>query len=175
MSSLDLLNKYAELTEAWMDKQAKLDNYVQQWLDGTTQMSAEGVQQLVDSSTQQIEQLKASASQAQAEYLRITQEETMRKNAVRSVKHNLGASPDELVINGGVLSSNAKDSYLTGRQKTPEELEFERNQLLANIKSKVMSKEITLAEASKLAQDVNIAYGVNTQIEQENTQGGMRR
>lgn len=175
MSSLDLLNKYAELTEAWMDKQAKLDNYVQQWLDGMTQMSAEGVQQLVDNATQQIEQLKVFANQAQTEYLRITQEEVMKKNAVRSVKHNLGTSPDELVITGGLLSSNAKNSHLTARQKTLEELELERSQLLANIKSKVMSKEITLSEASKLAQDVNVAYGINIQVEQENTQGGMRR
>lgn len=175
MSTLDLLNKYAELTEAWMDKQAKLDKYVQQWLDGETQMSEAGVQQLIDSANQQIEQLKEAANQAQAEYLRITQEEIMRKNAVSSVRYNLGASPDELVINGGILSTSAKDSYLTGRQKTTEELELERNQLLASIKSKVMSKEITLAEASKLAQDVNIAYGVNYTVEHENAQGGMRR
>lgn len=54
MSTLELLNKYAELTSAWMDKQAKLDNYVQRWLNGEVQMSSEGVQQLVDSATEQM-------------------------------------------------------------------------------------------------------------------------
>ena len=175
MSTLDLLNKYAELTEAWMDKQAKLDNYVQQWLNGETQMSSEGVQQLVDKANEQIEQLKVSASQAQAEYLRITQEEAMRKNAIGSVRHNFSTSTDEIIITGGVLSSNANESHLNGREKTSEELEQERQQLLSNIKTKVMSKEITLAEASKLAQDVNMAYGVNAEVFQENKQGDMRR
>jgi len=175
MSTLDLLNKYAELTEAWMDKQAKLDKYIEEWLDGKTQMSSEGVEQLVESANIQIKNLQQQAEQVMAQYLNVTKEETLRKNGVRSVRYNLGTSPDELVINGGILSSNAKDSYLTGRQKTPEELELERNKLLADIKSKVMSKEITLAEASKLTQDVNIAYGVNTQDENENSQGGMKR
>lgn len=175
MSTLELLNKYAELTSAWMDKQAKLDNYVQRWLNGEVQMSSEGVQQLVDSATEQIEQMKAQATQCNNEYLRITQEEAMRRNAVISVRHNFGTSPDELVINGGVLSSNANESHLTGRQKTAEELEFERTQLLASIREKAMKKEISLAEASKLSQDVNVAYGVNTEVVQENTQGGMRR
>lgn len=175
MSNMDLLNKYAELTEAWMDKQAKLDNYVQRWLNGEVQMSSEGVQQLVDSATEQIEQLKAQAEQCDKEYLRITQEEAMKKNAVISVRHNFGTSPNELVITGGVLSTNANESHLTGRQKTAEELEFERTQLLANIREKVMKKEISLAEASKLSQDINVAYGVNTEVVQENTQGGMKR
>ena len=175
MSHMDLLNKYAELTETWMDKQAKLDNYVQRWLNGEVQMSSEGVQQLVDSATEQIEQLKAQAEQCDKEYLRITQEEAMKRNAVISVRHNFGTSPDELVITGGVLSTNASESHLTGRQKTAEELEFERTQLLANIRERVMRKEISLAEASKLSQDVNVAYGVNSEVVQENTQGGMKR
>ncbi len=66
-------------------------------------------------------------------------------------------------------------SHSTGRQKTAEELEFERTQLLASIREKAMKKEISLAEASKLSQDVNVAYGVNTEVVQENTQGGMKR
>ena len=40
---------------------------------------------------------------------------------------------------------------------------------------KVMKKEISLADASKLVQEINIAYGVDEEIVQENTQGGMKR
>lgn len=105
----------------------------------------------------------------------IESEEVMRQNTERSVRHNFGTSPDELVINGGVLSTNASESHLTGRQKTTEELEFERTQLLANIREKVMKKEISLAEASKLVQEINIAYGFDEEIVQENTQGGKKR
>ena len=174
MTREELLNKSDELTLAWMDKQAKLDNYVQRWLNDEVQMSAEGVQQLVDSATQQIEQLRTQATQFQSEYMRITQEEAMRRNAVISVRHNFGVSPDEMIITGGVLSSNANESHLTGRNKTPEELEDERTQLLASVREKAMKKEISLAEASKLAQNINIAYG-SSSYEQENTQGGMKK
>ncbi|MBE6140242.1 MAG: hypothetical protein E7172_01755 [Firmicutes bacterium] len=79
-----------------------------------------------------------------------------------------------MIITGGVLSSNANESHLTGRNKTPEELEDERTQLLASVREKAMKKEISLAEASKLAQNINIAYG-SSSYEQENTQGGMKR
>ena len=175
MEKMELLNKYAELTDAWMDKQAKLDSYVEKWLNGEVQMSSEGVQQLVDSANEQIEQLKEAANQAQSEYLRITNEEAMRKNAVTSVKNRFGVSPDEIIITGGVLSSNANESHLTGRQKTSEELAYEREQILRDIKAKVMRKEISLAEASRLAQDVNVAYGANLETPMENTQSGMHR
>ena len=174
MTREELLNKSDKLTLAWMDKQAKLDNYVQRWLDGEVQMSAEGVQQLVDSATQQIEELRTQATQIQSEYMRITQEEAMRRNAVISVRHNFGVSPDQMILTGGVLSSNANESRLTGRNKTLEELEAERTQLLASVREKAMKKEISLAEASKLAQNINIAYG-SSSYEHENTQGGMKR
>ena len=52
---------------------------------------------------------------------------------------------------------------------------YEREQLLSDIKSRVMRKEISLTEASKLAHDVNVAYDVNLETSMENTQGGMHR
>lgn len=161
MTRVELLNKSDELTVAWMDKQAKLDNYVQRWLNGEVQMSSEGMQQLVDSALQQIEQLKAQATQFQNEYMKIAEEEAMRRNAVISVKNNFGVSPEEIIISGGVLSFNAIESHLEGRSKTPEELENEKTQLLASIREKVTKKEISLAEASKLRNDVDLAYGKN--------------
>lgn len=105
----------------------------------------------------------------------IENEEAVRQSAEKSVRYNFGTSPEELVINGGVLSENASESHLTGSQKTAEELEFERTQLLARLKEKVMKKEISLAEASKLIHEINIAYGVDDEIVQENTQGGKRK
>ena len=174
MTRLELLNKSDELTTAWMDKQAKLDNYVQRWLNGEVQMGVEGMQQLVDNASQQIEQLKSQAAQFQKEYMKVAEEEAMRKNAVISVRNNFGVSPDEIIITGGVLSSNANESHLEGRNKTPEELEIEKMQLLASVREKVTKKEISLAEASNLVQKINIAYN-STLYEQENTQGEMKR
>ena len=87
------------------------------------------------------------------EYTRLSKEEMLQKegliSAKRSVKSQFGVSPDEMVITGGVLSSNASDSHLTGRNKTPEELETDRQYALAEIRTRVANKEISLAEASK--------------------------
>ncbi len=106
--------------------------------------------------------------------MRITQEEAAKRNAVISVRSNFGISPDEIIITGGVLSSNANESHLEGRYKTPEELEDERTQLLAGVREKVTTKEISLSEASNLAQKINIAYG-KTAYEHENSQGGKKK
>ena len=163
MSNINYLNKYAELTEAWSDKQAKLDRYVERWLKGEVQMSSDQIQQLMDSTNEQIEQLKAAADQAQSNYVRAINEEAMRRNAVSSVRNRFGVSPNEVIITGGVLSSNASESHLIGREKSEEELQQEREKLLNDIKLKVMQKEITLAEASKMSQDVNIAYGLSNE------------
>lgn len=51
-------------------------------------------------------------------------------------------------IVGGVLSSNVNELHLVA-----EQLKQEKNQMLSNIKLKVQSGEIYLAEASKLTHD----------------------
>lgn len=175
MNTLDLLNKYEELTEEWMNKYVDLDNYVEQWLNGEIQITSDEIQQFVDKENEQIEQLKIAAAGILQDYSKIIKEEVMRKSAKISVKHHFSISPDEVIITGGVLSSNANESHLVGREKNEEELECERSQLLNNIKLKVMTKEITLAEASKLVQDVNIAYGISTQLDNDIKQDGIKR
>ena len=94
-------------------------------------------------------------------------------SAKKSVKSQFGVSPDEMVITGGVLSSNASESHLTGRNKTPEELEADRQYALAEIRTRVANKEISLAEASKLKNDVNLAYGYGEPIQEMSN--GMHR
>lgn len=177
MTKEELLNKWNELTLAYTDKEVKLEAYVQKWLDGDSALSAESIQQLIDTATQQIEEAKAAAKQAIEEYTRMSKEEMLRNeglvSAKRIVKSQFGVSPDEIVITGGTLSANASESHLTGRNKTPEELEADRQYALAEIRTRVANKEITLAEASKLKSDVNIAYG----YEQQNLDmsSGMKR
>ena len=174
MTRMELLDKYALLTDAWMDKEAKLENFVQRWLDGEIQMSAESIQKLVDTTTLQIEQLKIQAAEVHSEYMRVTQEEAMRKHAVRTVRYNFGVSPDEIIITGGVLSSNADESHLIGKSKTPEELEEEGKLLLAIVKEKAMKKETTLARASELSRSIKIAYASESD-EHKNTRSGMKK
>lgn len=155
------------------DKEAKMENFVQKWLNNESEMNNASMQQLLDSVTAQVDDLKRQAEAAWNEYKRLDSEISLRQNAVYTVKTNLGVSPDEIVITGGVLSSNASESHLIGRSKTPEELETDRKNALATIREKVARKEITLAEASKLKNDLNIAYGISTQTVEN--QAGMSR
>lgn len=170
MTKEELLKKCDELITAYADKEAKLEAYIQRWLDGDSTLSNESIQQLVDTVTQQIEKLKAAAKQAFDEYTRLNKEEMLQKeglvNVKRSVKSQFDVNPDEMVITGGVLSSNASESHLTMRNKNPEELEVDRQHALAEIRTRVANKEISLAEASKLKNDVNLAYGYGEQIQE---------
>ncbi len=75
-----------------------------------------------------------------------------------SVRHFLGQTPSNMEIIGGVLSSNANDSHLIAETKSPEQLKSEKEQMLANIKAKVLNGEMSLGEASNLIHDVNIAF-----------------
>lgn len=175
MDTMELLTKYAQLTETWMEKEAKLEVYIENWLDDKLDASLEQMEQFVNNERQQIEQLKKQSEQVQAEYLRIKQEEAMRKHANDVVRKEFGTTPGEVIITGGVLSSNPRESHLIGRTKTKEELVQEKEQFLSNIKSRVISKEITLAEASKLSHEVKIAYDMQIGELLENTQGGMNR
>lgn len=170
MTKEELLKKWDELTTAYTDKEVKLEAYVQRWLDGDSALSNESIQQLVDTVTQQIEELKSAAKQTIDEYTRLSKEEMLQKeglvSAKRTVKSQFGVSPDEMVITSGVLSSNASESHLIGRNKTPEELEADRQYALAEIRTRVANKEISLAEASKLKNDVNLTYGYGKSIQE---------
>lgn len=151
-------------------KEAKLEAFVQKWLNDESELSNDSMQQLLDSVNLQVDELKKKASEADAKWKRLNQEIALKENALYSVRANLGMSPDEIIITGGILSPNANESHLIGRSKTPEELETDRLNALAIIREKVAKKEITLAHASKLKNDVNIAYGY-APTKQENQNG----
>ena len=69
-----------------------------------------------------------------------------------------------MVITGGILSSNANESYLTGRDKTAEELEIDRQVALAALREKVVRKEVSLMEASQLKSDIENYYKRNNEV-----------
>ena len=169
----EALSKSLTLHSQASDKEAKMENFIQNWLNDESELNNESMQQLLDSVNEQVAELKRQAEESWKEYKKLDSEISLKQNAVYSVRTNLGMSPDEIVITGGVLSSNASESHLIGRSKTPEELEIDRLNALAMIREKVAKKEITLAHASKLKNDVNIAYGYAPQ--QQENQNGMSK
>ena len=80
------------------------------------------------------------------------------------LRFQLGVDTDKMVITGGILSSNANESHLTGRDKTPEELEINRQIALTALREKVVKKEVSLAEASQLKNDIENYYGKNNEM-----------
>lgn len=164
----ETLSKSLTLHSQASDKEAKMENFIQKWLNDESELNNESMQQLLDSVNEQVAELKRQAEESWKEYKKLDSEISLKQNAVYSVRTNLGMSPDEIVITGGVLSSNASESHLIGRSKTPEELEIDRLNALAMIREKLAKKEITLAHASKLKNDVIIAYGYAPQQENQN-------
>ena len=69
-----------------------------------------------------------------------------------------------MVITGGVLSSNASESHLIGRDKTAEELEIDKQVALTTLRERIAKKEISLAEASQLKNDIESYYGINSEM-----------
>lgn len=89
-------------------------------------MNEVNANQQIDLYDKQIEELKNLRDMANMTYVKFCEEEELRKQGIISAKKNVqnqfGTNPDEIIITGGVLSLNANESHLTGRNKTPEEL-----------------------------------------------------
>ncbi len=174
MTSDELEKKWDELTQTYIAKEAKLEAFIQKWLDDELALDNKQVEGLIDQTAQEIDRLKKEAEIVINECIRKKEEEMLKEqnliDAKRTVRSQFNISPDEMIFTGGVLSPNASESHLTGRNKTPEELEVDRQYALAEIRSRVAKKEISLAEASKLKQDVNLAYGYSGPANEASTE-----
>lgn len=158
MNSNELYQKYLDAEKERFELENKIESYVEKWKNGETVLSNQAIQQAMEKGYERLEELKKTESQLHNEYIQQEQREDEKRGADINLQHNLGIRPDNMNIVGGVLSSNASESHLIAEAKSPEQLEKERQQLLANVKTKVQSGEISLAEASKLVNDVNTSY-----------------
>ena len=59
-------------------------------------------------------------------------------------------------IVGGVLSSDAAQSHLIAEEKTKEQMDIEKKQMLDTLKLKVRNGEISLAQASEMLKKINL-------------------
>lgn len=172
MNSNELYQKYLEAEKERFELENKIESYVEKWKNGETVLNNQTIQQAMEKGYERLEELKRTEAQLHNEYIQQEQKEEAKRGADISLQHNLGIRPDNMNIVGGVLSSNASESHLIAESKSPEQLELERQQLLANVKLKVQSGEISLADASKLVNDVNTSYEFYSSEEKS---GGMRR
>ncbi len=171
MDKFEYINKYCELTQQANEKEAKLESYVQKWLSGESVLSSDTMEQTIVTVNDQVSKIRTEAEKYKSEFDRISKEEQLQqeqlessKSAERRLKFQLGVDTSKMVITGGILSSNANESHLTGRDKTPEELEIDRQIALTTLREKVVKKEVSLAEASQLKNDIENYYGKNNEI-----------
>lgn len=175
MNSNEIYKNYLNTFNERTVLENRIENLIERWKNKNTTMSSETIQQTIDKGYKRLEELKKSEEKLHTEYMIQVQKEKEKNFADISIQHNLEKRPTNIEITGGTLSNNPDESYLIGKQKTQEQLESERAKLLSNIKSKVMNHEISLAEASKLTNDINIAYGFYNNSTKEKTNNEIHR
>lgn len=171
MNRNEIYKEYLKALNERVELESKIEDFVEKWKNGETSLSNELIQQTMEKGYERLETLKKQVESLEASLNLYNQKENDKKMADISVQHHLGERPTNMNIVGGILSSNANESHLVAEQKFLEQLEQEKNQMLSNIKLKVQSGEISLAEASKLTHDVNTAFGYYDEPTETNTTG----
>lgn len=171
MNKYEYWNKSCELLEQANEKEAKLEAYVQNWLSGASGLSSDVLEENIIKANDQISQLRSEAEKLKLEFDRLSKEEKLQQEQLESSKtigmrlrYQLGINTDKMVITSGVLSSNASESHLIGRDKTAEELEIDKQVALTTLRERIAKKEISLAEASQLKNDIENYYGTNSEM-----------
>ncbi|MFV0249652.1 MAG: hypothetical protein ACK5HP_01240 [Bacilli bacterium] len=167
MTRKDLYQKYLEALNKRADLENKINAIINKWADGETVFDTKTIEDAIEKGYSRLDELRKIEEKLHNDFMNQDAKEEIKKDADISVRHHLGINPSNLEITSGVLSSNAKESHLIGQKKSSEQLANEKVQLLNEINTKVMNKEISLAEASKLTNDVNISYGFYETIPEE--------
>ncbi len=171
MDKWEYIDRYCELLNQANEKEAKLEAVVQNWLNGNSEMSSEVLEQLIIEVNDQVAQMRSEAEKYNIEFDRLSKEEKLQQEQLQSsnaskmrLKNMLGVDTSSIVITGGVLSSNANESHLIGREKNAEEVELDKQIALSTLREKVVKNEITLAQASQLKNDIENSYGINNEM-----------
>lgn len=171
MDKWKYIDKYCDLLDQANEKEAKLEAFVQNWLDGKGVLSSENMENTIMKVNDQISQMRAEAEKYKMEFDRISKEEKLKqeqlessKSAQMRLRYQLGVETDKTIITDGVLSSNASESHLIGREKTPEEIELDKQIALSTLREKIAKKEITLSQASQLKNDISNYYVTNNEM-----------
>lgn len=166
MDKYEYYNKYCDLLKQAEEKEAKLEVLIQKWLAGEGDVNSNIMNRLITSVDEQITKIRDEAQNCKLEYERIfkeeqllEQKETYAKESEMRLRYQLGLEISKMVIEGGILSSNSSESQLLGRDKTPEELEMDKEIAMNVLREKVSKKEIDLAQASQLQSDIEAYYG----------------
>jgi len=157
-----ITNKYIEhfsiLIHKYIALQVDLEEYIQRWLDDETYLDEKSMEELINKATTEIEQYKQLIENVLSEYFQTTKSEMLeRDNLINNqniVQEIFNFSVKEKIV-------TIKSSHLTNKS---EKSEAKRLTELAKIRHRVVTKQISLAEALKLKNEVDAAYNYNQDI-----------
>ena len=153
MNSIEILKEYDKYTAEWMEKEAKLANFIDKWLYKEMDMTASEVQEVFNTTIKQVEAKRLEANQTLSKYL---------------VAKNKEVSGDYFSTSISYLAKqHEKDAFKPFEEKNNmTQSEIERGRQIYNIKLRVMRKEINMAKAEELRDIVDNTYGINNVTEE---------
>lgn len=158
MLSSELYKKYIESTNERYTLENKINDYIEKWKNGEIILSTEQVEKVVEKGYERLEDLKRIEESIHQDFIQMTSLEEQKKLADIGIRNALGEAPSNMNIVGGVLSSNASESHLIAEKRSDEQMGFEKQQMLEQLKEKVRNGEITLAQASELSARINSSF-----------------
>lgn len=159
MFSKELYDKYIEVMNARIELENKEEEIIEKWKNGSITLSTESVEKVIEKGHARIEALKENEKMLHEDFLKMDLLEEQKKSADITLRTIFDKAPTDMKIVDGVLASNAKDSHLVGEKKTPEEMSTDKQEMLNNLKQRVMNGEISLEQASELSAKINSSFG----------------
>lgn len=173
MKKENLLNMYHEFQTQADKKHDEIMKVVYNFDELTKNYSSEEIDLMIKKKFDEEEALRKKANSCYKQYSDIIALERKETEKLLgegiAIKNRLGVDTNDIVITGGVLSKNASESHLIGREKTIDELYQDKELALTEIKIRVRNKELSLNEASELKQEVEHFYDnkINDAMAQE--------
>ena len=158
MFSKELYDKYIQTMNERIELENKEDEIIEKWKNGRITLSTESVEKIIEKGHERISALKEMEKSLHEDFLKMNLLEEEKKSADTSLRSKLGEAPTDTKIIDGVLASNAKDSHLVAEKKTQEEMLLDKQEMLNNLKQRVMNGEISLEQASELSAQINSSY-----------------
>lgn len=158
MNSTQLYQKYLEVQKTKTELENNIETLTKKWQNKETTLTTEQIEAVIQKGYEKLENLKRIEQNLHEEFISLSESEEKKRHADIHLQQTFGKSPSDISINDGVLSSNSKESYLKGEIKTENDMELERDEMLADVKRRVQNQEITLQEASKLVNDIKTSY-----------------
>jgi len=148
-----ILKNWLEKAENIAEREAKLEEFIQDWIDNKIPLRDEQIQQTIDDVNSTLDFMKKQADALIKDYYIASKAEVLRKKGLtlsKSDETSFDINIDALEIFDKILSSNIEEeSNLKVKEKTLEEITAERDDAYAKLRSDIASKAVTLEEASK--------------------------